>query len=168
MLPLLVIVPVVAVAMRLGRPHYLETQTSAIVFAALCAGVFGWPALFWALDHARTRLGSLLTLGALAGLMAPAAVLVAGVLGQFVLGQSKYGGLSYLRRTLEHGATVPWYGMVPWRQFAGLAAASAIAGAVSAAVYWLLVVHRRPSIGVAMLISIAIVGAGAGLAMLLP
>ena len=63
MLPLLVIVPVVVAAVRLGRPHYLETPTISIGFAVLCAVVLGWPALFWALDHARTRLAHLTTLG---------------------------------------------------------------------------------------------------------
>jgi hypothetical protein len=58
--------------------------------------------------------------------------------------------------------------MLLWPQFAGLAAASAIAGAVSAAVYWLLFVHRRPSLAVSWLLSIGVVAAGAGVAMLLP
>ena len=163
MLPLLVIVPVVVAALRLVRPHYLETQTTSIGFAVLCAAVLGWPALFWALDHARTRLAPLTTLGAIAGVMAPLAVLIAGVLGQL-----QYGGSAYLRRTLEHGATLPWYGMLPWPQFAGLAAASAIAGAASAAVYWLLFVHRRPSLIVAVLLAIGVVAVGASISMLLP
>jgi hypothetical protein len=163
MLPLLVIVPVVVAVIRLGRPHYLETPTTSIGFAVLCAGVLGLPALFWALDHSRTGLRSLVTLGALAGLLAPLGLLVAGVLGQL-----QCGGLAYLGRTLDHGATVPWYGMLLWPQFAGLMAASAIAGAASAMVYWLLLVHRRPSLAAAFLISIGVVAAAAGVAMLLP
>jgi hypothetical protein len=35
-------------------------------------------------------------------------------------------------------------------------------------VYWLLVVHRRPSLGVSILLSIALVAAGAAVATLLP
>ena len=162
-LPILVIVPVVVIAIRFSRPHYLETPATSIGFSVLCAGVLGLPALFWALDHARTGPGSLVTLGALAGLLAPLGVLAAGVLGQL-----QYGGLAYLGRTLDHGATVPWYGMLLWPQFAGRAAASAIAGAASAAVYWLLFVHRRRSIGVALLSSVGVVAAAAGVAMLLP
>ncbi|HYN07621.1 MAG TPA: hypothetical protein VES67_09545 [Vicinamibacterales bacterium] len=163
MLPLLVIVPIVVATVRLGRPHYLETETAAIGFTLLCAGVFGLPALFWALDHARTRLAHLTTLGVIAGILAPIAVLLAGALGQL-----QYGGLAYVRRVLARGATLPWYGMLPWPQFAGLAATSAIAGAVSATVYWLLFVHRRPSLATSVLISAGVIAAGAGVAMLLP
>jgi hypothetical protein len=102
-------------------------------------------------------------LGVIAGVLAPLALLVTGTLGQL-----QYGGPGYLRRVLTRGATLPWYGMAPWPQFAGLVAASAIAGGVSAAVYWLLVVHRRPSLGVSILLSIALVAAGAAVATLLP
>lgn len=162
-LPLLVIVPIVAAAVRWGRPHYLDSSVSALVFSLLCAGVLGLPALYWALDHESTAPAFVAALGAAAGSLAPFAVLAAGLLGQL-----QHGGATYMRRVIEHGATLPWYGMVPWMRFAGLVASSAIVGGVSAGVYWALVLDRRRSRIVSILISMGLVGAGAGLAMLLP
>jgi hypothetical protein len=162
-LPLLVIVPVVGAAVRFGRPHYLETELASAALTLLCAGVLGLPALFWALDHGRMRVGFLTALGVVTGALAPTAVLLTGMVGQL-----QYGGPAYLRRVLSRGATLPWYGMLPWPKFAGLAAAAAIAGGVSAAVYWLLFVHRRPSLVVSILLAIALVAAAAGIAALLP
>jgi hypothetical protein len=163
LLPLLIIVPVVAAAVRRARPHYLETETAAAGLALLCAVVFGLPALFWALDHSRTRVTPLVGLGLAAGLLSPLAVLAAGILGQFT-----YGNVSYVRRALSWGAPLPWHGMLPWTQFAALVTASAIVGAVSAGVYWLLVVRRGSSLAVSFLLSIGVVAAGAGIAWLLP
>ena len=162
LLPLLVIVPFACAVVRWGRPHYMETEIAAVAVTLLCAIVFGLPPLFWALDHGRTRFAQLSALGIIAGLLAPVAMLTVGLVGQL-----QYGGAAYMRRLINHGATLPWYGMLPWRQFAGLAAASAIAGAVSAAVYWLLLVRRR-SLGVSVLLSIVVVAAGAAVASLLP
>jgi hypothetical protein len=162
-LPLLVIVPVVAAAVRFGQPHYLETELASAALALLCASVLGLPALFWALDRGRTRLVFLTVLGVVTGVLAPVAVLVTGMVGQL-----QYGGLAYLRRVLTRGATLPWYGMLVWPRFAGLVAASAIVGGVSGAVYWLLFVHRRPSLGISILLAIALVAAGASIAALLP
>jgi len=163
MLPLLVIAPIVAATVRWGRPHYLETPTSATALTLLFVVVFGFPALFWALDHGRTRLADFAGLGAIAGLLSPLAVLAAGILGQFT-----YGDWSYVRSVLQWGAPLPWHGTLRWSAFAGLAAASAIAGAVSAVVYWLLFVNRGRSLVVSVLLSAGAVAAGAGLSMLLP
>lgn len=163
LLPLLVIVPAVAAAVRLGRPHYLETELGSAALTLLCAGVLGLPALFWALDHGRTRLAVLSVLGVVAGVLAPVAVLLTGMVGQL-----QYGGLAYLRRVLSRGATLPWYGMLVWPKFGGLVAAAAIVGAVSGAVYWALFVHRRPSLVVSIVLAIGLVAAGAGVAALLP
>ncbi|MGE5835942.1 MAG: hypothetical protein ACM4AI_15785 [Acidobacteriota bacterium] len=163
LLPLLVIVPLACAVVRWGRPHYLETEIAAVAVTLLCAVVFGLPALFWALDHGRTRFAQLSALGVIAGLLSPVAILAVGLLGQL-----QYGGAAYMRRVINHGATLPWYGMLPWRQFAGLAAASAIAGAVSAAVYWLLLVRSKRSPGVSIGLSLVVVAAGAAVASLLP
>ena len=163
LLPLLVIAPVVAAAVRWGRPHYLETPVSAAALTLLCVVVFGLPALFWALDHGRIRLIHLATLGAGAGLLAPCAILAAGILGQFT-----YGDWSYVRRALDHGATLPWYGLLRWTAFGGLAAASAITGAVSGIVYWLVFLPNRYSRVGASLMTLGALAAGAGVSMLLP
>jgi hypothetical protein len=163
LLPVLIIVPVVAGALRRVRPHYLETETAAAGLALLCAVVFGLPALFWALDHGRARVMPLVSLGLSAGLLSPLAVLAAGVLGQFT-----YGNVAYVRRALSWGAPLPWHGMLPWLQFAGLVGASAVVGAVSGAVYWLLVVHRGPSRAMSILLAIVVVAGGATVAWLLP
>lgn len=163
LLPVLIIVPVVAAAVRRARPHYLETETAAAGLALLCAVVFGLPTLFWALDHRRTRVTPLAGLGIAAGLLSPLAVLAAGILGQFT-----YGNVAYVRRALSWGAPLPWHGMLPWSQFAGLVAASAIVGAVSGAVYWLLVVPRGSSRVGSFLLAVGVVAAGAGIASLLP
>jgi hypothetical protein len=163
MLPLLVIAPVVAAVVRWGRPHYLDGDLSAMALALLGAAVFGLPTLFWALDHGRVRLTQLTTLGALAGLLSPFGILAAGILGQFT-----YGDWSYVRWTLGHGAPLPWYGTLPWPKFAGLAAAAAIAGVVSAAVYWLVFLPNRYSRIGSALIAAGVIAAGAGVAMLLP
>ena len=163
LLPLLIIVPVVAAAVRRARPHYLETEIAAAGLALLCAVVFGLPALFWALDHTRTRLANLAALGIAAGLLSPVAILVAGVLGQFT-----YGSVAYVRRALSWGAPMPWHGMLPWKQFAGLVGVSAIVGAVSAIVYWLLIGRRGPSLVASLLLSIVVIAAGGAMAWLLP
>lgn len=163
MLTLLLIAPVVAAAVRWGRPHYLDTWFSAMGLALLSVAVFGWPALFWLLDHGRTRLVVFAGLGAIAGLLSPLAVLATGILGQFM-----YGDATYVRSVLEWGAPLPWHGTLRWTEFIGLAAASAIAGAVSAVVYWLLFVNRGQSLVVSVLLSAGAVAAGAGLSMLLP
>jgi hypothetical protein len=163
LLPLLIIVPVIAAAVRLGRPHYLETEVASTGLTLLCAVVFGLPALFWALDHARTRLAYLVGLGIIAGLLSPLTVLATGILGQFT-----YGNVAYVRRAISWGAPLPWHGMLPWTQFAGLVAASTIVGALSGAVYWLLVARRGSSLVVSLLLSIVVVAAGAGIAWLLP
>ena len=163
LLPLLVIAPVVAAAVRWGRPQYLETLVSAAALTLLCAVVFGLPALFWALDHGRVRPIHLATLGAVAGLLAPCAILAAGILGQFT-----YGDWSYVRRALDHGATLPWYGLLRWTAFGGLAAASAITGAVSAIVYWLVFLPNRYSRVGSSLMALGTLAAGAGLSILLP
>ena len=163
LLPLLIIVPIVAAAVGWGRPHYLETGIASTGLTLLCAVVFGLPALFWALDHARTRFAHFSGLGIAAGLLSPVAILAAGILGQFT-----YGNVAYVRRALRWGAPLPWHGMLPWSQFAGLVAASAIVGAVSGAVYWLLVVPRGSSRVVSFLLAVGVVAAGAGIAALLP
>ena len=163
LLPLLIIVPVVAAAVRWGRPHYLETGIASAGLNLLCAVVFGLPALFWALDHARTRFAHFSVLGIAAGLLSPVAVLATGILGQFT-----YGNVAYVRRALSWGAPLPWHGMLPWRQFAGLVAASAVVGAVSGAVYWLVVVRRGPSRAMSILLAVVVVAAGATVAWLLP
>ena len=162
MLPLLLIAPVVAAAVRWGRPHYLDTWFSAMGLVLLSVAVFGWPALFWLLDHGRARLADFAGLGAVAGLLSPLAVLAAGILGQFM-----YGDTTYVRSVLEWGAPLPWHGTLRWAEFAGLAAASVIAGGVSAIVYWLLFVNRG-SFLVSVLLSAGAVATGAGLSMLLP
>jgi hypothetical protein len=163
LLPVLLIVPIVSVALRWGRPHYLEDVSSAVAFTLLCAGVLGLPALFWALDHGRTSLASLITLGFVTGFLATIVVLATGLLGQL-----QYGGLRYMRRVVAHGATLPWYGMLAWTPFAGLAGACAIAGGVSGAVYWVLFVHRGQSLIVSLVIAVVIIAAGAAGAALLP
>jgi hypothetical protein len=163
LLPLLVIAPIAGLAVRWGRPHYLETDVASAVLTLLCAVVFGLPALFWALDNGRTRLAHLFALGFVAGLLSPLAVLAAGILGQFT-----YGSAAYVRRALSWGAPMPWYGLLSWRQFAGLVVASAVAGVVSAAVYWLLIVGGKRSLAVAFLLSIVVVAAGAMIASRLP
>lgn len=163
MLPVLVIVPAVAAAIRLGRPHYLETQVTAVGFTLLCAVVLGLPALFWALDHGRVRLGSLVALGACAGVMAPIVLVLTGAVGQL-----QYGGLNYLGFIFKRGAPVPWVGTLAWPKFTGLALASVIAGAVSGVVYWLLIVDRRRSPARRFLLALCFVAAAALTATLLP
>jgi hypothetical protein len=163
LLPVLVVVPAVAAAVRLGRPHYLESTTVAIGFILLCAVVLGLPALFWALDHRRVRIGYLIALGACAGLMAPLALLVTGVLGQL-----QYGDVSYVGSVFRWGAPVPWVGTVAWPDFTGLAAASAITGGVSGVVYWLVVVNRSRPVLVRWLLAMGVVASASAAAALLP
>jgi len=98
LLPLLVIVPLACAVVRRGRPHYLETEIAAAAVTLLCAIVFGLPALFWALDHGRTRFADLSVLGIIAGLLSPVAMLAVGLVGQL-----QYGGAAYMRRLINHG-----------------------------------------------------------------
>jgi len=143
-LPLLVIVPAAAGLSRwLGGGLLVDWTTwTALVLAG--AGVIGMPALFWSLDHRRTRVHQLATVGGIAGMVPLLTALASGILGRFAR-----GGWPYAERMLAHGAPIPTVGLMPWLTFLQCALEGAVIGALSASIYWALYIapsaRRRSS-----------------------
>jgi hypothetical protein len=104
--------------------------------AAAAAALLGLPALFWALDHGRTGLETLATLGALAGAVPLVLALASGALGV----GARYGP-HVLLAVLRHGAPLPAFGAPSWREFAIDELTSSAIGGASGALYWLLFVR---------------------------
>jgi hypothetical protein len=114
MVPPVVIAPVVAAAV-----FGLLWQSSSVAIAAAIGGaaaafLVAWPLLFWMIDNGRESTLVRTVIGALCGVTPFAGALASGVLGLYV----RSGNSDYVGRVLEHGASVPYYGAVPWLRFA--------------------------------------------------
>jgi hypothetical protein len=134
-LPILVIVLAVSwVSRALGGAIRVD-WTTWTMFVLAGAGLLGMPALFWALDHRKTKVWQLALLGAVIGIVPMIAVLASGVLGRFAR-----GGWPYTRMMLERGATIPTYGFLSWPMFVRIEIFAALVGAASAAIYWVVFV----------------------------
>jgi hypothetical protein len=141
LLPILLIAPYVAFcACWIADDDPVNTVVT-VAMAAAAAALLGLPALFWALDHGRTGLGTLATLGALAGAVPLVLALASGALGV----GARYGP-HVLLAVLRHGAPWPAFGAPSWHEFAIDELTSSAIGAASGALYWLLFVRfvRRP------------------------
>ena len=124
MVPPVVVAPVVA-AVVFG----LLWQSSSVAIAAAIGGaaaafLVGWPLLFWMIDNGRESVLVRTTVGAVCGVTPFAAALASGVLGLYV----RSGDLNYVGRVLEHGASVPYYGALPWVRFSLMAALGLVCG----------------------------------------
>jgi len=106
---------------------------TALMTASAVAGVLGIPVLYWALDHGRTNARWLGSLGALAAVVFPLALLVSGTTGQLML-----GGRRYMMRVLRRGAPIPGAGQIPWSAYAELVLTVVVIGAACGVVYALL------------------------------
>ena len=126
MVPPVVVAPVVA-AVAFGL--LWQSSTVALVAAiggAATAFLVAWPLLFWMIDNGRESGVVRTTIGAVCGVTPFAGALASGVLGLY----ARSGDLDFVGRVLEHGASVPYYGVLPWPRFAlmaGLGVACGIA-----------------------------------------
>jgi hypothetical protein len=57
--------------------------------------------------------------------------------GSGALGLLVRHGASHVGWVLQHGAALPYYGVINWHGFARLVGRSALIGATSAAIFWL-------------------------------
>jgi hypothetical protein len=144
LLPILPTVGLVAWFVRLFEADPWVSTGTWVGIAVASAGLIGLPALFWALDHGRRQLTTLIPLGVLAGVL-PLVI----ISGSGMTGLAVRGGLDAVSYALERGAPIPGTGVMPWLMFLRTEVLAATVGAASAAVYWLVVpawkVGRRPS-----------------------
>jgi hypothetical protein len=130
LLPLLGVAPAVTAVAWWVDPAPVVGFWSALGVAAGAAGVFGIPALYWALDHQRASAGWLAGLGAVAASLFPCVLLVSGMTGQWLLGGRRYAGL-----VVSRAAPIPVVGQIPWSRFAVLIATCMAIGALSGVIY---------------------------------
>jgi hypothetical protein len=142
-LPIVPIVALVAWSVRfLETDPWIETRTW-VAIAVAAALLIGSPALFWALDHGRDRLTTLIPLGAVAGMLPLLLISSSGAIGLTVR-----GGFETVAYALERGVPIPGMGVMPWPSFARTEALAALVGASSAIVYGLIAPAwkvRRPA-----------------------
>jgi hypothetical protein len=127
MVPPVVVAPVVAAA-----AFGLLWQSSSVALAASIGGaaagfLVAWPLLFWMIDNGREGALVRTAIGAVCGVTPFAGALASGVLGLYV----RSGDLAYVGRVLEHGASVPYYGAVPWLRFGLMAGVGVVCGVVT-------------------------------------
>ncbi len=130
LLPLLIIAPAVTAVLWWADRTPIIGFWPALAVAACAAGVFGIPPLYWALDHGRTSVSWLASLGASAAAVLPLVLIVSGMAGQLVLGGRRYAAL-----VIERAAPIPVVGQVPWASFLELVVMCVAVGAASGAVY---------------------------------
>ena len=127
MVPLVVVAPVVAAAVF---GVVWQSSTVALVAAvggAAAAFLVAWPLLFWMIDNGRESASVRTIVGAVCGLTPFAGALASGVLGLYV----RSGSLDYVGHVLTRGASVPYYGAVPWLRFAVMAVLGMACGIVT-------------------------------------
>jgi hypothetical protein len=132
LLPLLPIVLAVSWFVRGFVLYPWVTTRTAVVIAVASAGLIGLPALFWALDHGHRRFATLLALGTAVGLMPLFIIMMSGVVGV-----TARTGVDNIMLLLEKGVPIPGLGVMPWRTFLRGELFAAATGALSAAVYWI-------------------------------
>ncbi|MCC7010046.1 MAG: hypothetical protein IT184_14660 [Acidobacteria bacterium] len=136
------VVMIVAVVLRWLDPSPRVPAGTVLIFAAGSAALVGVPLAFWALDTGRTRFTEVVLAGAISGLLPIAMGLLSGVLGRYVWG----GTTDYVVEYLSRRAPVPFAGAVPWATFGLIVCEGALAGGLSAAIYWRLLLRRRPRV----------------------
>jgi hypothetical protein len=133
LLPILLIAPYVAFcACWIADDEPINTVVT-VAISAVAAALLGLPALFWARDRGRAGVGTLMALGAAAGVLPLLLALASGALG---LGARH--GVHALLFVLREGAPLPAFGVPSWRRFAAIELTASAIGAASGALYWLL------------------------------
>ena len=138
LLPILPIAAGVAWVVRWLEPDPWVGTWTWVGIAVAGAALIGLPALFWALDHGRSRLWPLASLGAVAGFLPLVVISVSGMVGLLAR-----GGPAPLAYAIERGAPIPGMGVMVWRVFLGTELLAALVGAASACVYWLIFVSWK-------------------------
>lgn len=127
-------------------PAAAQTGTVAAFLAAFCAVFAGVPAAYWAFTTARLDLYQWILLGTAAGGVPGVVVLIGGLLGAMVRGDTAAirQGPAWLVSALLELLGVPFV-LVRANSFFGLELIPAICGGVTGGIFWLLVVrtHRR-------------------------
>lgn len=141
----LVIVPIVlgfaALAWAIA-PRSLVDAWTWFPLAGGAAIAIGVPAAFWLLERGTTRLLPFVGLGALGAAVPPVALLVSASIGLLAR-----NGTEYLGWVFRRGAPFPGYGTLPWTDFLRLVIESALIGASSGALLWLLRFRGRTTAG---------------------
>jgi hypothetical protein len=136
------ILPIFPMATALAGPWHLLSGPPRVdwaiwlAFVLAGAAVFGVPMLFWCLDHGRTRLRWLSTLGAIAGSLSMSAVLAIGLLSCLL-----QGGRRYTEIALEQGAPLAMAGIVPWSAFITDLLQAVLVGGLTGLSYWVVFVR---------------------------
>jgi len=140
MLPPLAIAPLVSGAIfGVFSGRWGTAQLAAVAGLAGTVAI-GWPMLYWALEHGRSRLRHLLVVGAIAGAVPLLVALGSGVLGLFIKSR---GSIEYVEWALSHGASIPYYGVYGWSRFVAAEALAVVAGMVTGALYYLYLAANR-------------------------
>jgi hypothetical protein len=142
LLPILPIVFVVAWVVRSYELYPWVSTQAALAIAMAGATLIGLPALFWALDHGHRGCVPLVVLGTLVGVM-PLVMIVSSA----ALGLTVRAGPERTIEMLQRGAPIPGMGTMPWITFARAEVPAAAIGAISAAIYWLVVVVATRKVG---------------------
>ena len=116
MIAILVIAPLVSAAVFGLLTRSQQATTVAVIASAAAALMLGWPLLFWAFDHGKTRLAHLLWMGIILGAVPLMAALASGMAGLYMRSTST----SYVREVLGRGVPMPFYGHMGWPRFAVL------------------------------------------------
>jgi len=127
MVPPVVVAPVVAAAAFGLLWQSSSVALSAAIGGAAAAFLVAWPLLFWMIDNGRESALVRTIVGAVCGVTPFAGALASGVLGLYV----RSGDLDYVGQVLEHGASVPYYGAVPWMRFGLMAGLAIVCGIVT-------------------------------------
>ena len=128
----------VTMAVRFASDGWLSSATTMALLALGSAVIMGLPATFWLLELQEDRWYRFAGIGALAGALVPLCAVVSGVIGL-----TARQGWTYAVSVLERFAPLPLYGSMFWTRFAAIDATSAIIGAASGTVFWLVRVDRR-------------------------
>ena len=106
-----------------GGWQFVELIMAGAVATAI---IVGWPLLFWAYDNGHLSLLSFAIVGAITGASPFMAALVSGAAGLYIQSTS----VDYVAEVFARGASIPYYGMLNWPKFTGLAATGLATGLV--------------------------------------
>ena len=127
MAPPLAIAPIASAAVfGLVSSNWSTAQVAAITAIAVLVLV-GWPLIFLMLDNGRQGPVTRTVVGLACGAAPFAAAVVSGVVGLY----ARSSDLGYVRWVLGYGASVPYFGTVPWPRFAWLLTLGMVSGVVT-------------------------------------